>query len=75
VITLYRKNRPWSGLPRADYVRVVSKSPELIEGFRIDGGRLAREPVGAGYLKQYGAWYHPATSWEIEEYRRMGGIA
>jgi hypothetical protein len=54
---------------------VLSQAPERLEGFRIDGGRLKTEPVPTGYLKQYGAWYHPATSWEREEYRRMGGKA
>ena len=73
MITLYMKNRPWNGQPRADYVRVVSQAPEQLEAFRVDGGKLAAEPVPVGYLRRYGAWYHPATSWEIEEYRRMGG--
>ena len=56
VITLYMKNRPWNGQPRADYVHVLSQAPERLEAFRVDGGRLATEPVPSGYLKQYGAW-------------------
>ena len=73
MIALYIKNRPWSGEPRCDYVHVVSEQPPQMRGYRIDGGRLVAESLTAGYLKRYQGWYHPATSWEIEEYRRLGG--
>ena len=73
MIALYMKNRPWSGLPRCDYIRVVSDAPLEIRGYRIDGGRLAEESAPNGYLAKYSGWYHPATAWEIEEYRRLGG--
>jgi hypothetical protein len=73
VIALYMKNRPWSGEPRCDYVHVVSEQPVLMRGYRIDGARLVPETLPSGYLKRYGGWYHPATAWEIEEYRRLGG--
>jgi hypothetical protein len=75
MISVYAKNRQWSGNPRCDFVLVVSGDPQLLKGFRIDGGRLASEPAPAGYLEQFGGWYHPATSWEIEEFRRLGGGA
>jgi hypothetical protein len=73
MIALYMKNRPWSGHPRCDYVRVISEEPISIRGYRIDGGRLAEESAPNGYLAKFAGWYHPATSWEIEEYRRLGG--
>jgi hypothetical protein len=73
MIALYMKNRPWSGHPRCDYIRVVSQEPPQIHGYRIDGGRLAEESTPNGYLAKYAGWYHPATAWEIEEYRRLGG--
>ena len=74
MIALYMKNRPWNGQPRCDYVRVISQKPLQIKGFRIDGAnKLSEEAVDAGYLQKYGGWYHPATAWEIEEYKRLGG--
>ena len=73
MITLLMKNRPWSGHPRCDFIRIVSESPQKIEGYRIDGARLSPEPTPGTYLKTHGGWYHPATAWEIEEYRRLGG--
>ena len=73
MIALYMKNRPWSGHPRCDYVRVISERPLKIRGYKIYGGRLAEEPAPNGYLATFAGWYHPATSWEIEEYRRLGG--
>jgi len=75
MITLLMKNRQSSGLPRCDFIRIVSANPRVIEGFRIDGGRLEKEPIPQEYLDRYAGWYHPATSWEIEEYRRYGGTA
>jgi hypothetical protein len=75
MITLYMKNRPWSGHPRCDFVRVARRLPPEIKGFRIDGAnRLAEESIEPEYLRKYGGWYHPATAWEIEEYRRLGGV-
>jgi hypothetical protein len=75
MIALYMKNRPWNGQPRCDYVRVISQIPLQIKGFRIDGAsKLLEETIDAGYLQKYGGWYHPATAWEIEEYRRLGGM-
>jgi hypothetical protein len=73
VIVLYTKNRPWSGEPRCDYVRVMSEWPPVTCGYRIDGARLVTQTLPPGYLERYWGWYHPATSWEIEEYRRLGG--
>jgi hypothetical protein len=73
MIALLMKNRLWSGHPRCDFIRIVSENPQAIEGYRIDGARLTREPTPNGYLQTYRGWYHPATSWEIEEYRRYGG--
>ncbi|MGA2764291.1 MAG: hypothetical protein ABSG17_13090 [Spirochaetia bacterium] len=74
MISIYMKNRPWTGNPRCDYVRVISREPDRIVGYRIDGARLAEEAVAPGYLDRFGGWYHPATAWEIEEYRRLGGL-
>jgi hypothetical protein len=75
MIALYMKNRPWSEHPRCDFLRVIRRQPLEIKGFRIDGAnRLAEESIDSGYLKKYGGWYHPATAWEIEEYRRLGGV-
>jgi hypothetical protein len=73
VITIYMKNRPWSGEPRCDFLRVVSTNPDVVRGYRIEGARLAHESIAADYLQKYLGWYHPATAWEIEEYHRMGG--
>jgi hypothetical protein len=73
MIALYMKNRPWSGHPRCDYIRVISEKPLEIRGFKIDGGHLAEEPAANGYLARFAGWYHPATAWEIEEFRRLGG--
>jgi len=73
MIALYMKNRPWSGHPRCDYLRVISERPLEIRGYRIDGGRLSEEPAPNGYLSKFAGWYHPATAWEIEEFRRLGG--
>lgn len=73
MIALYMKNRPWSGEPRCDYVHVLSERPQVMQGYRVDGARLVSEALPPGYLARYGGWYHPATAWEIEEYRRMGG--
>ncbi len=75
MITLYMKTRPWNGQPRCDYVRVISQSPLQIKGFRINGAnKLSEEAIDSEYLRKYGGWYHPATAWEIEEYRRLGGV-
>ncbi len=73
MIVLYMKNRPWSGEPRCDYVRVVSVQPARMQGYRMDGARLVSVTLPAGYLERFRGWYHPATAWEIEEYRRLGG--
>ncbi len=74
MISLYMKNRPWNGQPRCDYLRVISEQPLQVTGYRIGGAnKLEEEPVDPGYLVKYRGWYHPATSWEIEEYRRLGG--
>ena len=73
MISLYVKNRPWNGHPRPDYIHVLAESPEKLAAYRIDGGRLAEEPLTAGFMRRYQGWYHPATSWEMEEYRRLGG--
>jgi hypothetical protein len=74
MIVLYMKNRPWGGEPKCDYVRIISPQPAQIRGYRIDGTRLIQEKIPEGYLRQHSGWYHPATSWEIEEYRRLGGL-
>ncbi len=74
MISIYMKNRPWTGNPRCDYVHVISNEPEKMVGYRIDGARLAEEAVSPGYLDRFKGWYHPATAWEIEEYRRLGGL-
>ena len=73
MISVYAKNRPWSGHPRCDFIHVVTEVPLQLEGYRIDGEKLSIEPTPDGYLKQYWGWYHPATAWEIEEFRRLGG--
>jgi hypothetical protein len=73
MITLYTKNRPWSGEPRCDFIRVLSENPESARGYRIEGAQLAAEPIPDGYLRKYVGWYHPATAWEIEEFHRMAG--
>lgn len=73
MISVYAKNRPWSGHPRCDFIRVVTEKPLHVKGYRIDGTKLLIEPTPEGYLKQYWGWYHPATAWEIEEFRRLGG--
>jgi len=73
VIALYTKNRPWGGEPRCDYLHIVSEQPPLIHGYRISGTRLLPQPLPPGYLLRFRGWYHPATAWEIEEYRRLGG--
>ena len=73
MIVLYMKNRPWGGEPRCDFVRVISVRPPQIRGYRIDAGRLVRLALPEGYLVQFRGWYHPATAWEMEEYRRLGG--
>jgi hypothetical protein len=75
MIALYMKNRPWPGEPHCDYIRVLSEEPLRIVGFRMDGIRLKKEPLPETYLKQYAGWYHPATCWEIEQYRRLLGSA
>ena len=73
MIVLYMKNRPWSGEPRCDYLRVISSQPPKMRGYRVEGARLVPEALPPDYLTRYRGWYHPATSWEIEEYRRLGG--
>ncbi len=75
MISLYMKNRPWSGEPRCDFLRVISENPAVVRGYRMDGARLSPEPVPDGYLRKFRGWYHPATAWEIEEFQRMGGGA
>lgn len=77
MISLYAKNRPWNGHPRCDFIRVVSEEPLKIRGYRIDrtGAKLAQEPAPSEYFNLYFSWYHPATAWEIEEFRRLGGDA
>ena len=67
------KNRPWSGEPRYDYVRIVSVQPPEMKGYRVQGARLVPVTLPAGYLDRFSGWYHPATAWEMEEYRRLGG--
>ncbi len=74
MISLYVKNRPWNGQPTADYVRVMSVRPDKLSGFRINGGTLAVVPTPPDYLRRFGGWFHPATAWEIEEFRRLGGV-
>jgi hypothetical protein len=73
MITLYMKNRPWSGEPRCDFLKILSENPRVLRGYRIDGAGLAHEPVPDDYLLKYTGWYHPATAWEIEEFHRMSG--
>ena len=73
MIVLYMKNRPWSGEPRCDYIRIVSARPPQLRGYRIDGARLVPVLLPAGYLDRFRGWYHPATAWEMQEYRRLGG--
>jgi len=73
VIALYVKNTPWNGHPRCDYVRVLSEEPLAIRGFRIEGRAVVEEPTAGTYLATYRGWYHPATAWEMEEFRRRGG--
>lgn len=73
MITLYIKNRPWGGEPRCDYVRVISARPPRIVGYRLEGGRLISVAIPAEYLVKFRGWYHPATAWEIQEYRGLRG--
>jgi hypothetical protein len=83
MISLYVKNRPWNGHPKCDFVHVLSEVPLSTKGYRIDrtGARLAEEPTPnssangkvMAYLNLYFSWYHPATAWEIEEFKRLGG--
>jgi hypothetical protein len=83
MIVVYMKNRPSSSHPRADFIQVVSplggggQAPApggpALRGYRMDGTRLVEEPTPPGYLQKYGGWYHPATAWEIEEFRHLGG--
>ncbi len=71
MIIIYAKNRPWGGEPRFDFLKVVSR--DSVNGYRIDASTLKVETIPAAYLQKYTGWYHPATSWEIEEFRRLGG--
>jgi hypothetical protein len=71
VITVFVKNRPWSGEPHCDFVRVVSQSPQVIKGYVNDGLRLKQVPIAEDYLKTYSGWFHPATAWELTEFKRM----
>jgi hypothetical protein len=71
VITVFVKNRPWSGEPHCDFVRVVSQSPQVIKGYVNDGLRLKQVPIPEDYLKTYSGWFHPATAWELTEFKRM----
>ena len=75
MISIYVKNRPWNGHPRCDFIRVISEKPLQIKGYRIDrtGAKLEEEPIPNGYFNLYFAWYHPATTWDIEEFKRLGG--
>jgi len=75
MIPLYVKNRPWNGHPRCDYIQVLSENPQQIQGYRIDrsGAKLAEEPTPNSYLNLYFSWYHPATAWEIQEFKRLRG--
>jgi hypothetical protein len=75
MICLYVKNRPWNGHPRCDFIRVITENPLLIKGYRINrtGAKLDEEPTPTGYFNLYFSWYHPGTSWEIEEFKRLGG--
>jgi hypothetical protein len=71
VITVFVKNRPWSGEPHCDFVRVVSQFPQVIKGYAHDGFRLKQIPIPTDYLKTYSGWFHPATAWEIAQFHRM----
>jgi hypothetical protein len=71
MITVFVKNRPWSGEPHCDFVRVISQSPQVVQGFMNDGFRLKRVPIPEDYLKTYSGWFHPATAWEMSEFQRM----
>jgi hypothetical protein len=76
MIALYMKNTLREEEPRYDFVQVVSQKPLQIKGYRIDrmeGHRLIQESIPESYLSSYRGRYHPATCWEIEEYRRLGG--
>jgi hypothetical protein len=75
MISIYVKNRPWNGHPRCDFIRVISETPLAIKGYRIDrsGAKLSEESTPDGYFNLYFSWYHPATAWEIEEFKRLGG--
>jgi hypothetical protein len=54
---------------------LISENPLQIKGFRIDrtGAKLDEEPTPNGYFNLYFAWYHPATAWDMEEFKRLGG--
>jgi hypothetical protein len=71
MITIYAKNRSWGGEPRFDFIKVVSR--DSISGYKIDASTLKAETMSAAYLQKYSGRYHPATSWEIEEFRKLGG--
>jgi len=73
VIALYLKNLPRSGELRCDYVHVLSERPPVMQGYRRDGAHLVSVVLPPGYLARFRGWYHPATAWEIEVYRRLGG--
>ena len=62
--------------PPYDFVRVLSQKPPRYRGYRIDrdhGPCLLQEEIPDTYLAEHRGWYHPATSWEIERYRELGG--
>ena len=41
MISVYAKNRPWSGHPRCDFIHVVAEVPLQLEGYRIDCEKLS----------------------------------
>jgi len=69
------KNRPQDSQPYWDYLRVIAQRPLRLVGYRFDRGRrLAEEPLESSFMRDFGGWYHPATAWERERFRQMGGV-
>jgi hypothetical protein len=57
-----------------DFIRIITDKPLNILAYCIQGKRLETQWVPQDFMKRWQGWYHPATAWEIEEYRRLGGM-
>jgi hypothetical protein len=61
-------------LPHIVFIRILTDKPLKILGYKIINERLSRLSIPVDFMEKYKGWYHPATAWEIEEYRRLGGM-